>query len=56
MRMTMVVNDKDAFYGTAHAKILIVVLQTLQTCRNARIFFWLGFLCAIVLANQMRRW
>jgi hypothetical protein len=29
MRVTMVMHNKDAFYGTTHAKVLIVVLQTL---------------------------
>jgi hypothetical protein len=49
VRVTMVMDDKDAFHGTTHAKVFIVVLQTLQTCRNARVFLWLGFLRAIVL-------
>jgi len=31
VRMTMVVNDEDALDCAAHAKVLIVVLETLKT-------------------------
>jgi len=42
----MVVHDEDALYGAAHAKVFIVVLETLETCRNRGVFFGLGFLGA----------
>jgi hypothetical protein len=29
MRVTMVMDDEYAFYGAPHAKVLIVILQTL---------------------------
>ena len=38
MRMTVVMNYKDALDCTAHAKVLIVVLETLQTSRDGRVF------------------
>jgi len=31
VRMTMVMNDEDAFDRAAHAKVLIVVLETSKT-------------------------
>ena len=42
--MPVVMNHKNPLYCSSHAKILIVVLKTLETGRNGRIFFWLGFL------------
>jgi hypothetical protein len=29
VRVTMIMDDKDAFYGATHAKVLIVILQAL---------------------------
>jgi hypothetical protein len=42
----MVVHDEDALYGAPHAKVFIVVLETLQTGRHRGVFFGLGFLGA----------
>ena len=42
--VAVVVYDEDALDGAAHAKVLIIVLQTLQARRHGRILFWLSFL------------
>lgn len=34
---------KNAFDSPAHAEIFIVILQSLETSGNGRVFFWLGF-------------
>lgn len=39
-------HDEDALYGATHAKVFIVVLQTLKAGGNRRVFFGLGFLGA----------
>ena len=39
-------HDEDAFYGTSHSKVFMVVLETLETGGDAGVFFWLGFFCA----------
>ena len=44
--VAMVVHDEDALYGATHAKVFIVVLETLQAGRNRGVFFGLGFLGA----------
>ena len=44
MGMPVVMNNENPLYGSSHAKILIIVLKALETGRNGRIFFWLGFL------------
>lgn len=46
MGMAVVMHDKDALYGTTHAKVLIVILKALQAGRNRGIFFRLSFLGA----------
>lgn len=44
--MAVVVHNEDALYGATHAKIFIIVLQTLQAGRNRGVFFGLSFLGA----------
>lgn len=43
MRVSVVVYDEDALDGTSHAKVLIVVLQALETRGNGGVFLRLGF-------------
>jgi hypothetical protein len=43
VRVAMVMNYKDALDRPAHAKVLIVVLEALETRRNRGIFFRLSF-------------
>ena len=47
MRVAVVVDDENAFNSSTHAKVFIVVLQTLETSRDRRVFFWLRFFCAM---------
>lgn len=46
MGVTVVVYDEDALYSATHAKVFIVVLETLQASRNRGVLFGLGFLGA----------
>jgi hypothetical protein len=43
MGMAVVVYNKDSFYGTAHSKVFIIVLQPLKAGRYGRVFLWLCF-------------
>ena len=38
--------DKNAFTGSPHAMLLIVVLKAPESCSNGGVFFWLSFLGA----------
>jgi hypothetical protein len=44
--VTVVVDDEDTLYCATHAKIFIVVLETLETCGDGGVLFWLSFFCA----------
>ena len=46
MGMSVIVDDKDPLNCPAHAKVFIVVLQALETCRNGRVLFRLRLLRA----------
>jgi len=39
----VLVADKDAFAGTAHTVLDIVLFETLETSEDGGVFFWLGF-------------
>ena len=46
MRMIVLVADENTLAGTAHTMDIIVLFQTLQSCEDRGVFFWLGFFCA----------
>ena len=46
VRVAVVVDDKNTLDGATHAKVFIVVLEALETCRDGWIFFWLCLLGA----------
>lgn len=45
--MSVVMDNKYAFYCAAHAIVFIVILQSLETGRYRGIFLWLGFLSTV---------
>jgi len=53
MRMAMIMNDEDALDSSSHARVFIVVLETLETGRDGGVFFWLGFFGAVQEAVGM---
>lgn len=42
--MAVFVDDEDAFYGPAHAEVLVVILETLETGSDGGVFLGLGLL------------
>lgn len=50
MRVTVVMHDENALHGATHAKVLIIVLKTLQTSGDRWIFFGL---CLLGAADRM---
>jgi hypothetical protein len=50
--MTVIVYNQYSFYSSAHAEVFIVVLKTLQTSRDRRVFFWLSFFCTVSIFNE----
>lgn len=46
MGVAVVMHNEDTLDGAAHAKVFIVVLESLKTSRDGGIFFWLCFFCA----------
>lgn len=46
MRVSVVVDDEDALDCSAHAKVLIIVLEALEAGRDGGVFLWLSLLCA----------
>lgn len=41
VRVVVFVTDQDAFAGSAHAMLLVVLFQPLQACEHGRILLWL---------------
>jgi hypothetical protein len=54
MGVAMIMHDENAFYGTSHSKVFMVVLETLETGGDAGVFFWLGLFCAVKKGLRMR--
>lgn len=53
MWVAVIMYYQNAFNSTTHAKVLVVVLKTLETSRDGGVFFWLGFFGAIWKRNSV---